>query len=66
MVGNMTHKKLKIRKQKLHVICEVLMALTMKITVFWDVTPCILVHHYQHSGRKIQAADSSEMLVMIY
>jgi hypothetical protein len=28
---------------------EVLMAVTMKKVAFWDVTPCNVVHSYQHS-----------------
>jgi hypothetical protein len=26
------------------------MAMTMKTTIFWDMTPCSLVEVYQHSG----------------
>jgi hypothetical protein len=61
LVGNMTHKK-----QKSHARCEAVITLTMKITAALDVMPCIPVYCYQHSGRKIHATDSSEILVMMY
>jgi hypothetical protein len=66
VVGNMSHTKQIIRKQKLHARCEALITLTMMITAAFDVIPCIPVYCYQHSGGKIQAPDSSEMLVMMY
>lgn len=37
-----------LQKVKEHVRSEVLMAVTMKITVFWDVALCSLVKSYQH------------------
>jgi hypothetical protein len=55
---------------------EVLMAVTMKISIFWNVTQYSLVHCYQcfirtycflhFSALKMEKEDSSEMLKIIY
>jgi hypothetical protein len=56
------------------------MAVTMKITIFWDVMPYRLVDHYWHfrgtyassfrvedsSALKMEAAHSSKMPVTVY
>lgn len=38
----------KVREDQLHVRSEILMAVTMRIAVFLDVTPCSLADRYSH------------------
>jgi hypothetical protein len=38
----------------LHAIFEVVMAVTMKNTTFWDASPCSLIDHYQTTWCRIQ------------
>jgi hypothetical protein len=49
--------------------------ISMKITVFWNVTPCGMVDIYQYSGgtcclyfheRRVEVADSFETMTNIY
>jgi hypothetical protein len=46
----------KLREHQLHLRFKILMAVTMKIAVFLDVTPCSLANGYSHLGECVMSS----------